>query len=245
MGFKDMIRGEFVDIIEWLDNTNTKLAWRFPRYDNEIKNGAQLIVREGQRAIFVYRGQLADQYDPGHYQLTSENIPIMSMLQGWRYGFNSPFRAEVYFINPRPVTDLRWGTPQPVTVRDPDFKMVQVRANGTHHRQGDRARRLPAPSDRDRERRRHGADHRTDPPQYCAGVQRYGHGHRPGRHRSAWPPGRVVGQASRVRGSTSAVVRPRDRRGHHDHIAAGGDPAGDDPWGGARSRGKRLPQQCG
>jgi membrane protease subunit (stomatin/prohibitin family) len=131
MGMRDMIRGEFVDIIEWLDNTNTTLAWRFPRYQNEIKNGAQLIVREGQRAVFVYRGQLADQFNPGHYTLTSENLPIMGTLQGWRYGFNSPFRSEVYFINTRPYTDLRWGTPQPVTVRDPDFKMVQVRANGT------------------------------------------------------------------------------------------------------------------
>ncbi|MBU3061986.1 SPFH domain-containing protein [Nocardia sp. NEAU-G5] len=131
MGLMDKIRNEFIDIIEWLDETNTTLAWRFPRYDNEIKNGAQLIVREGQHALFVYRGQLADQYRPGHYQLVSENMPIMSTLQGWKYGFNSPFRSEVYYINTRPVTDLRWGTPQPVTVRDPDFKMVQVRANGT------------------------------------------------------------------------------------------------------------------
>ncbi|MDP7726851.1 SPFH domain-containing protein [Mycobacterium sp. TY813] len=131
MGMRDMIRGEFVDIIEWLDDTNTTLAWRFPRYDNEIKNGAQLIVREGQRAMFVYRGQLADQFTPGHYTLTSENMPILGTLQGWKYGFNSPFRSEVYYVNTRPYPDLRWGTPQPVTVRDPDFKMVQVRANGT------------------------------------------------------------------------------------------------------------------
>lgn len=130
MGLMDKIRGEFVDIIEWLDDTNTTLAWRFPRYDNEIKNGAELIVREGQQAVFVYRGQLADRYGPGHYTLTSENMPIMSTLQGWKHGFNSPFRSEVYLINTRPVTELRWGTPQPVTVRDPDFRMVQVRANG-------------------------------------------------------------------------------------------------------------------
>ena len=131
MGMRDMIRGEFVDIIEWLDDTNTTLAWRFPRYQNEIKNGAQLVVREGQRAMFVYRGQLADQFNPGHYTLTSENMPILGTLQGWKYGFNSPFRSEVYYVNTRPYPDLRWGTPQPVTVRDPDFKMVQVRANGT------------------------------------------------------------------------------------------------------------------
>lgn len=130
MGLIGKLKGELVDIIEWIDDSRSILAWRFPRYQNEIKNGAQLIVREGQKAVFVYRGALADQFDPGHYELTSENLPILSTLQGWKYGFDSPFRSEVYFINTRPVTDLRWGTPQPVTVRDPDFKMVQVRANG-------------------------------------------------------------------------------------------------------------------
>jgi membrane protease subunit (stomatin/prohibitin family) len=130
MGLISKIKNEFVDIIEWIDDSHSTLAWRFPRYQNEIKNGAQLIVREGQKAIFVYRGALADQFDPGHYELKSENLPILSTLQGWKYGFDSPFRSEVYFINTRPVTSLRWGTPTPVTVRDPDFKMVQVRANG-------------------------------------------------------------------------------------------------------------------
>ncbi len=130
MGLIDKLKGELVDIIEWIDDSRTTLAWRFPRYQNEIKNGAQLIVREGQQAVFVYRGQLADVFGPGNYELTTENLPIMSTLQGWKHGFDSPFRSEVYFINTRPVTDLRWGTPQPITVRDPDFKMVQVRANG-------------------------------------------------------------------------------------------------------------------
>lgn len=130
MGLIDKLKGELVDIIEWVDDSRSTLAWRFPRYNNEIKNGAQLIVREGQRAVFVYRGQLADSFDPGPHELTTENLPILSTLQGWKHGFNSPFRSEVYFINTRPVTDLRWGTPQPVTVRDPDFGMVQVRANG-------------------------------------------------------------------------------------------------------------------
>ena len=130
MGLLDKLKGELVDIIEWLDDSRSTLAWRFPRYQNEIKHGAQLIVREGQRAVFVYRGQIADVFDPGNYELTSENLPILSTLQGWKHGFDSPFRSEVYFLNTRQVTDLRWGTPQPVTVRDPDFKMVQVRANG-------------------------------------------------------------------------------------------------------------------
>ncbi len=130
MGLIDKLKGELVDIIEWIDDSHSTLAWRFPRYNNEIKNGAQLIVREGQRAVFVYRGALADSFDPGPHELTTENLPILSTLQGWKHGFKSPFRSEVYFINTRPVTDLRWGTPQPVTVRDPDFGMVQVRANG-------------------------------------------------------------------------------------------------------------------
>jgi membrane protease subunit (stomatin/prohibitin family) len=130
MGIIAKLKGELVDIIEWLDDNRSTLAWRFPRYENEIKNGAELIVREGQQAVFVYRGQLADQFGPGHYQLVTENLPILSTLQGWAHGFRSPFRSEVYFINTRPVTDLRWGTPSPVTVRDPDFTMVQVRANG-------------------------------------------------------------------------------------------------------------------
>ncbi len=130
MGLMDKIKGEIVDIIEWMDDSRSTLAWRFPRYQNEIKNGAQLIVREGQEAVFVYRGALADRFGPGNYELKTENLPIMSTLQGWKFGFDSPFRSEVYFINTRPVTDLRWGTANPVTVRDPDFKMVQVRANG-------------------------------------------------------------------------------------------------------------------
>ncbi|GAB05125.1 DUF4339 domain-containing protein [Gordonia amarae] len=130
MGVISKLKGELVDIIEWFDDTRTTLAWRFPRYNNEIKNGAQLIVREGQQAVFVYRGQLADTFGPGNYELTTENLPIMSTIQGWKHGFKSPFRSEVYFINTRPVTELRWGTPNPITIRDPDFKMVQVRANG-------------------------------------------------------------------------------------------------------------------
>jgi membrane protease subunit (stomatin/prohibitin family) len=130
MGIISKLKGELVDIIEWFDDSRSTLAWRFPRYENEIKNGAELIVREGQRAVFVYRGELADKFGPGHYELVTENLPVLSTLQGWEHGYRSPFRSEVYFINTRPVTDLRWGTPSPVTVRDPDFTMVQVRANG-------------------------------------------------------------------------------------------------------------------
>lgn len=130
MGLMDKLRGELVDIIEWIDDSRSTLAWRFPRWQNEIKNGAELIVREGQQAIFVYRGQMGDIFGPGHYDLRTEALPIMSTLQGWKHGFNSPFRSEVYFVSTRPITDFRWGTANPVTVRDPDFGMVQVRANG-------------------------------------------------------------------------------------------------------------------
>ena len=132
MGVISKLKGELVDIIEWFDDTRTTLAWRFPRYNNEIKNGAQLIVREGQQAVFVYRGQLADTFGPGNYELTTENLPIMSTIQGWKHGFKSPFRSEVYFINTRPVTELRWGTPNPITVRDKDFGMVRLRAFGIY-----------------------------------------------------------------------------------------------------------------
>ncbi len=132
MGLFDKLRNELVDIIEWVDNTGRALVWRFPRYQNEIKNGAQLIVRPGQKAIFVYRGQLADVFEPGNYTLRTENLPILSTLQGWKYGFNSPFKSEVYFVSTRQITDLKWGTPNPIILRDADFGPVRVRAFGTY-----------------------------------------------------------------------------------------------------------------
>ncbi len=132
MGIFDKLRNELVDIVEWVDNTNRTLLWRFPRYQNEIKNGAQLIVRPGQKAIFVHRGQLADVFEPGNYSLKTDNLPILSTLQGWKYGFNSPFRSEVYFVSTRQITDLKWGTPNPIVLRDPDFGPVRVRAFGTY-----------------------------------------------------------------------------------------------------------------
>jgi membrane protease subunit (stomatin/prohibitin family) len=132
MGLFDKLRNELVDIIEWVDNTGRALVWRFPRYQNEIKNGAQLIVRPGQKAIFVYRGQLADVFEPGNYTLHTENLPLLSTLQGWKYGFNSPFKSEVYFVSTRQITDLKWGTPNPIILRDADFGPVRVRAFGTY-----------------------------------------------------------------------------------------------------------------
>ena len=132
MGLFDRLRTELIDIIEWVDNSNRTLVWRFPRYQNEIKNGAQLIVRPGQKAIFVHRGQIADVFEPGNYTLGTENLPILSTLQAWKYGFNSPFKSEVYFVSTRQITDLKWGTPNPIILRDADFGPVRVRAFGTY-----------------------------------------------------------------------------------------------------------------
>jgi membrane protease subunit (stomatin/prohibitin family) len=132
MGLLDRLRNELVDIIEWIDHTRDTLVWRFPRYRNEIKNGAQLIVRPGQQAIFVHRGKIADVFEPGNYRLTADNLPILSTLLGWKYGFESPFKSEVYFVSTRQVTELKWGTPNPVMLRDPDFGPIRLRAFGSY-----------------------------------------------------------------------------------------------------------------
>ncbi|MEW2496782.1 SPFH domain-containing protein [Streptomyces nodosus] len=126
----DRIRGEFIDIIEWTDDSRDTIVWRFPRYENEIKMGAQLIVRESQVAVFVNEGQIADVFEPGTHTLETQNLPILSTLKGWKYGFHSPFKAEVYFVTTRQFTDLKWGTQNPVIVRDPEFGMVRLRAFG-------------------------------------------------------------------------------------------------------------------
>ena len=107
MGLFDGIRGQFIDIIEWLDDSRDTIVWRYPRGDNEIKNGAKLIVRESQAAVFVSDGRVADAFAPGTYELTTANLPILSDLKGWKYGFESPFKAEVYFVNMRQFTDFK------------------------------------------------------------------------------------------------------------------------------------------
>ncbi|MER7012178.1 SPFH domain-containing protein [Saccharopolyspora sp. NPDC000359] len=130
MGLFDKVRGEFVDIIDWTDDSRDTIVWRFPRYENEIKVGAQLTVRESQVAVFVNEGQVADAFPPGRYELHTQNMPVLSTIKGWKHGFNSPFKAEVYFVNTRQFTDLKWGTQNPVIVRDPEFGMVRLRAFG-------------------------------------------------------------------------------------------------------------------
>jgi membrane protease subunit (stomatin/prohibitin family) len=130
MGLMDKIRGEFIDIVEWLDDSRDTIVWRFPRYDNEIKMGAKLVVRESQTAVFVNEGTIADAFPPGTYTLETQNLPVLSTLKGWKYGFHSPFKAEVYFVNTRQFTDMKWGTQNPVIVRDAEFGMVRLRAFG-------------------------------------------------------------------------------------------------------------------
>ena len=132
MALWDKLMGELVDIVEWLDDTHDTLSYRFERYQNEIKYGAKLVVREGQMAAFVNEGKLADVYKPGTYELTTQNMPILATLRGWKYGFNSPFKAEVYFLSTRKFTDLKWGTPGPAMMRDKDFGMVRATSFGLY-----------------------------------------------------------------------------------------------------------------
>ncbi|MBA4372558.1 MAG: antifreeze protein [Thermodesulfovibrio sp.] len=132
MGFFDKVRAEFIDIIEWLDPTDNTLVHRFERYDNEIKYEAKLVVREGQQAVFVNEGQIADVFKPGTYTLTTQNLPVLTTLKGWKYGFHSPFKAEVYFCSTRQFTSLKWGTPGPVTMRDKEFGAVRVTSFGIY-----------------------------------------------------------------------------------------------------------------
>ncbi|MDO5979779.1 SPFH domain-containing protein [Flavivirga spongiicola] len=129
---KEKLSHEFIDIIEWLDYTDDTIVHRFERYQNEIKNEAKLIVREGQVAVFINEGQLADVFTPGTYTLNTQNLPILATLKGWKYGFNSPFKAEVYFVNTHLFTDEKWGTKNPITLNDERFGLVEIRAFGTY-----------------------------------------------------------------------------------------------------------------
>jgi membrane protease subunit (stomatin/prohibitin family) len=132
MGLFEKLKAEFIDIIEWLDPSNDTMIYRFERYHNQIKNGAKLTVRESQVAVFVSEGQVADVFQPGMYTLQTQNLPILATLKGWKYGFNSPFLAEVYFANTKNFTDRKWGTKNPVMLRDPEFGPIRLRAFGTY-----------------------------------------------------------------------------------------------------------------
>jgi len=130
MGLFDKIRGEFIDIIEWREMETGVLVHRFERYEHEIKMGAQLTVRPGQKAVFVNEGESADVFDEGRHRLETANLPILATLKGWKYGFNSPFKAEVYFLNITEQLDRKWGTATPVIIRDNDLGTVRLRARG-------------------------------------------------------------------------------------------------------------------
>lgn len=132
MGLWDKIRGEFIDIIEWLDPSQDTLVYRFDRYGNEIKYGAKLTVRESQVAVFVNEGTVADIFQPGMYTLETQNMPIMTTLKGWKYGFNSPFKAEVYFLNTKNFTNQKWGTKNPFMLRDKEFGAIRLKAFGNY-----------------------------------------------------------------------------------------------------------------
>ncbi|MFO1487459.1 MAG: SPFH domain-containing protein [Verrucomicrobiota bacterium] len=132
MGLMDYLKTQFLEIIEWQDDSRDTLSFRYPDMDKEIKNGAQLIVRESQTAQFVYLGQFGDTFGPGKHTLTTDNIPILSTLKGWKYGLHSPFKADIYYVNTRLFTGNKWGTANPIMLRDQDFGIVRARAYGIY-----------------------------------------------------------------------------------------------------------------
>ena len=129
---KEAAMNQFIEVIEWLDDSQNTLLYRFPVYQQEIKNGAQLIVRESQAAVFVFEGQVADVFTPGRYTVEGGNTPILSKLGAWKHGFNSPIKSEVYFVNTKQFTDMKWGTSNPIMLRDSDFGIVRLRAFGAY-----------------------------------------------------------------------------------------------------------------
>jgi membrane protease subunit (stomatin/prohibitin family) len=132
MGIFDFLSGEFIDVIHWTDDTRDTMVWRFEREDHEIKYGAKLTVRAGQAAVFIHEGQLADVFTPGMYMLETNNMPIMTTLNHWDHGFQSPFKSEVYFVDTTRFGNLKWGTKNPIIARDPEFGPVRIRAYGTY-----------------------------------------------------------------------------------------------------------------
>jgi membrane protease subunit (stomatin/prohibitin family) len=132
MGILNMIKGQLIDVIEWTDNSNKTMVHKYDMNGKEIMMGAQLTVRESQVAIFVNEGQLADVFEPGRYELQTSNMPVLTALKSWKYGFNSPFKADVYFINTKQFLDMKWGTSNPVMMRDSEFGMIRLRAFGIY-----------------------------------------------------------------------------------------------------------------
>ena len=128
----NLVKGQLIDVIEWTDNSSNTMVYKYDMNGKEIMMGAQLTVRESQVAIFVNEGEIADVYGPGRYELSTSNMPVMTALQSWKYGFNSPFKADVYFINTKQFLDRKWGTANPVMMRDAEFGMIRIRAFGVY-----------------------------------------------------------------------------------------------------------------
>jgi membrane protease subunit (stomatin/prohibitin family) len=167
----NFLSGQFIDVIEWTDDTRDTMVYRFERQGHEIKYGAKLTVREGQTAVFIHEGQLADIFTPGLYMLETNNMPILTTLQHWDHGFKSPFKSEIYFVNTNRFTDLKWGTKNPIMLRDPGIRADAHPGLRYLHREGRRCRPL---HDRDRGHGRgvhHRRDHLPDPQHHRAAVQ--------------------------------------------------------------------------
>ncbi len=132
MGVFDFVKGQFIEVIEYTENFNDRMVYKFPVKGNEIKMGAQLTVRESQVAVFINEGKIADVFEPGSYTLHTENMPILTKLKSWKYGFNSPFKADVYFVNTKQFTNQKWGTSNPIMMRDKDFGVIRLRGFGKY-----------------------------------------------------------------------------------------------------------------
>ena len=225
MGIADFFKGELIDVIEWTDDSRDTLSYRFPDDDKAIKNGAQLIVRESQVAQFVYLGEFGDTFGPGKHTLTTDNIPILTKLASWKYGFNSPFKADVYYVITRLFTGNKWGTSNPVMLRDNDFGVVRVRAFGTYDFRIVEPRDVPARGRRLRSQlparriQRHDAlahrqpVHRRDRVGEGAGARRRVALHRARRRAAAddQPGGDARSTASRSPASSSRTCRCRPK----------------------------------
>ncbi|HUP12260.1 MAG TPA: SPFH domain-containing protein [Niastella sp.] len=132
MGLFDFIKNEFIEVIDWVDDSNNTVLYKFPDKGNKIMNGAQLTVRESQLAVLMNEGEFGDEYKPGRYELTTQNMPITTTLKSWKYLFDSPFKVDVFYVNTKQFTNLKWGTSNPIIMRDPEFKQVRVRSFGTY-----------------------------------------------------------------------------------------------------------------
>lgn len=132
MGLFRFIRNELIEVIDWVENDRDTVIWKWPHEKNNIKYGANLIVRDSQKALFVNEGLIADLFEPGRFELVTSNMPILTSMRNWKTGFNSPFKVDVYYISTRQFTGLKWGTPNPIILRDPEFKQVRVRAFGVY-----------------------------------------------------------------------------------------------------------------